>query len=117
MRPVPLLKVAASVAVWPGAMLAGLAMKLWIVASEAVATPGGVQASIAKSRAVIANCRDIGDLRRLANCGRLPPPGVDFRTCPAGLWTGLRRKGGRPAHPLRRCSAGVRQPHVERLQS
>src|SRR5882724_11127559 len=116
-RPIALLKVAASVAVWPGAMVAGLAMKLWIVASDAVATPGGLQASIAKSRAVSASCRNIADLRlRIAR--RVQPPGVDFRTSPGkSLWARVCRKGGRSAHPLAAVFNAFREPHVERLQS
>src|SRR5207245_11055482 len=74
MLPVPLLNVAASLAVWPSAMLAGLAMKLWIAAADATgATSGLPQAATARSRAGSAMCRDMGDLR-LPSADACHPP-------------------------------------------
>src|SRR6266850_1535172 len=58
-------------------MLAGLAMKLWIVAADDVAAPGGLHASIVKSRAASASCRYIDDLR-LRTAGAYHPPVSTF---------------------------------------
>ena len=66
MMPMPLLKLAASVAVCPAVMLAGAAAKLSIVAGEAVYPPVAKptpQDAVKTNRIGSTVCRNMGDLR------------------------------------------------------
>src|SRR5437764_11386429 len=78
MMPMPLVKLAASVALCPGVMLAGAAAKLSIVAEEeeavypAVPTPTPQAAEKRSKRIGSTVCRNIGDLRLRARTRSTP---------------------------------------------